>query len=212
MKNMTGHLFSIAVFKSVNVFVNLWSNTNYKYFAGHCTMAFPKHIMKLRVNSHGSNKENFLSVGVQHWSISGKEKGCSFGEWLLRIRGLFNSFAIAVLFQTTNRSLRSAPTRLSDSQSLLQILFCYSACWVSPSAKPDITSHISFCRHNSHWSRKPILRNFQPAWRYIQDFWKGFSVHIRADLHRRVTGALFINKEDFWELPTKRRDLNQGIS
>lgn len=112
MENVTGHIFSIAVFKTVSVFFNLWSNINYKHFASPSTMAFPKHIMKPGVNFLGSNKESFLSVQVQHWSISGKEKGCSFGEWLLRIRGLFNSFAIAVLFQTTNRSLRSASTRL----------------------------------------------------------------------------------------------------
>lgn len=125
--------------------------------------------MKLNVNFLRINTESFPSVGVQHCSISGKEKGCSFGEsivQILRIRGLFNSFAIAVLFQIVNRSFRSASTRMFDSQSLLQLLLkclLLLCMLVSPSAKPDLSPHISSSQDNYHWFRKPILRNFQPA-------------------------------------------------
>lgn len=60
MENMTGHLFTNSVLKTLNVF-NLWSNINYKYFASHCTMSFPEHIMKPRVNTLGLTwKVSFL--------------------------------------------------------------------------------------------------------------------------------------------------------
>lgn len=85
---------------------------------------------------------------------------------ILRIHGLLNSFAIAVLFQIMNRSFRSASTKMFYSQSFLQLLLqclLLLCMLVSPSAKPDLTSHISFSQDNNcHWFTRPILRNFQP--------------------------------------------------